>query len=280
MISVIVPAHNESAVIERCLSAMLGEASPGEIEVVVVCNGCSDDTADRVRAFGHADVVLAESPVASKHAALTLGDATASHFPRFYVDADIVLTTHALRSTTGLLRDGPALAAAPRLDVNLDGCSWAIRAYHTVWMQLPYVTSRMIGSGVYGLSREGRERIGEWPALIADDEIARLSFSYDERATAEDASFEFTPPRSIAKLVHINVRRRAGQEEVAERMPRASAEAGRHQRSGMWRLMLRPSLWPGLAVFSWVRLRTLIAYRRSKARGEHKAWNRDETSRA
>ena len=46
---VIVPAHNEEAVIGRTLRALLGSAAPGEFEVLVVCNGCTDRTAALVR---------------------------------------------------------------------------------------------------------------------------------------------------------------------------------------------------------------------------------------
>jgi cellulose synthase/poly-beta-1,6-N-acetylglucosamine synthase-like glycosyltransferase len=39
MSSVVIPAHNEAAVIGRCLSSILMDAEPGEFEVVVVCKG-------------------------------------------------------------------------------------------------------------------------------------------------------------------------------------------------------------------------------------------------
>ena len=54
MISILVPAHNEETVIDRCLRAILDGALPGELEVIVICNGCSDGTARRARAYGNA----------------------------------------------------------------------------------------------------------------------------------------------------------------------------------------------------------------------------------
>lgn len=42
MLSIIIPAHNEQAVIRRCLTALLSGAAPGELEVIVVCNAYSD----------------------------------------------------------------------------------------------------------------------------------------------------------------------------------------------------------------------------------------------
>jgi hypothetical protein len=46
MISIVVPAHNESSVIAFANPAL------DEIGVVVVCNGCTDDTANVARRFG------------------------------------------------------------------------------------------------------------------------------------------------------------------------------------------------------------------------------------
>ena len=73
MFSVIIPAYNEASVIDRCLSAMLADARPGELEIVVVANNCSDDTAARARRHGEL-VKVVETPIGSKIHALNLGD--------------------------------------------------------------------------------------------------------------------------------------------------------------------------------------------------------------
>src|SRR5206468_9477454 len=84
--SVVIPAHNEAAVIGRLLTAILADAGPDEFEIVVVPNGCTDDTAAVASSFG---VRVVETEVASKVAALRLGDASVKSFPRIYVDADV-----------------------------------------------------------------------------------------------------------------------------------------------------------------------------------------------
>src|SRR5262245_12787443 len=114
MISIVVPARNESLVIARTLGEWIN--SPGfdqdEIDVVVVCNGCTDDTADIARGFGPAVRVI-ESDVASKAHALNLGDQASRFFPRIYIDADVVITLAALRALAGRLDRGDVLAVAP-----------------------------------------------------------------------------------------------------------------------------------------------------------------------
>ena len=44
--TVIIPAHNEARVIRRLLDQIVADATPGELDVIVVANGCTDDTAD------------------------------------------------------------------------------------------------------------------------------------------------------------------------------------------------------------------------------------------
>ena len=58
MIGVVVPAHDEEAVIARCLASIEATAahvagSLVQVKVFVVCDACTDRTADIVRAMGH-----------------------------------------------------------------------------------------------------------------------------------------------------------------------------------------------------------------------------------
>ncbi|WP_205315402.1 glycosyltransferase, partial [Nonomuraea lactucae] len=84
--SVVIPAHNEEAVLGAGLAALLGGAEPGEFDVVVVANACSDRTAEVARAAG---VRVVETPTGGKAGALRLGDAACRAFPRLYLDADV-----------------------------------------------------------------------------------------------------------------------------------------------------------------------------------------------
>ncbi len=57
-VSLIVAAHDEEAVIERWVAGALAVDYPRELlQVVVACDGCHDETAERARAAG-ADLVL------------------------------------------------------------------------------------------------------------------------------------------------------------------------------------------------------------------------------
>ena len=45
MISIIIPAYNEERVIAATLKELVPGAIAGELEVIVVCNGCTDNAA-------------------------------------------------------------------------------------------------------------------------------------------------------------------------------------------------------------------------------------------
>ena len=70
-LSVVIPAHNEEAVIARALRGLLDSAAD-DIDVIVAANGCSDETVSRALAVDPR-VRVVETGSASKIAALNLG---------------------------------------------------------------------------------------------------------------------------------------------------------------------------------------------------------------
>ena len=48
--SILIPAHNEAGYIQPCLEALLASDQTGSaVEVIVMANGCTDDTVDAAR---------------------------------------------------------------------------------------------------------------------------------------------------------------------------------------------------------------------------------------
>src|SRR5271166_3636715 len=138
MPTVVIPAHNESQVIGRLLGQLVPMESPGDLDVIVIANGCTDDTVRIASAFGQCVRVL-DVPAASKHRALATGDSAATVFPRIYVDADVEIGASDVASLVTELGKPGVLAAAPERVVELDKCGWPVRWYYDVWMRLPHV---------------------------------------------------------------------------------------------------------------------------------------------
>lgn len=279
MIGIVIPAYNEGAVIERCLQAMLADAKPGELEIVVVCNGCKDDTAARARKF-EPRVKVVETPVGSKIGALNLGDEHVSGFPRFYIDADVQLSAQAIRDVAALLGDdSPVLVAAPKAVVAFHDRPFLVRSFYKVWTSLPYFRENMIGSGVYAFSKKGRAKFDKFPDVIADDEFARLMVAPHERRATPAATFTIHPPRTLQGVLTINTRARAGSMELRKKFPalgdNQNTSAGRTLRI----LARTPELWPHAPIYLGVMFLAKLRAHEKLRKREEKLWDRDDTSR-
>ena len=184
--SVVIPAHNEERTIARTLRALTADAHPGEFDVVVVCNGCSDATADRAReSFPDARVVEVE--IASKSAATAKGNEIASVFPRVHLDADVEIGTSDVRALVTAL-DGAVQAAGPRRVVPREGCSLVVRWYYDIWERLPRVRDGLFGRGVIALSAQGQARVDLLPPVMSDDLAVSDAFTEAERVVVDAAT--------------------------------------------------------------------------------------------
>ena len=280
MFSVIIPAYNEGNVIERCLDAMLEDYQEGELEIIVVPNGCKDDTAEKARRYGP-PVKVVETPVGNKIGALNLGDEHASGYPRMYVDADIVVSTAALRDVAEMLADdSPIMLAAPRAVVAYEDRPLLIRSFMKVWTSLPYFTEGIIGAGFFAFSKQGRERFDKFPDVIADDGFARLVAAPHERATSKKHTFTIHPPRSIRALSSIMVRVRAGLLQLIEQFPDMQQNETTSPKRSLKIIATKPELWPHAPVYLGVMAYSRVMARKKLEANLEKTWERDETSRA
>ncbi|MFC7590555.1 glycosyltransferase [Nonomuraea antimicrobica] len=273
--SVVIPAHNEAKVIGRLLDGLLREAAPGEFDVVVVANGCTDDTAGVAGSYA---VRVLTTPVPSKREALRMGDAAARGYPRLYVDADIELSTDSARALTAVLAaPGGPLAAAPERELALAGRPWPIRAYYAIWTRLPHVRAGLFGRGVIAVNDAGNARIRALPPAMADDLAASLAFSAGERAVVTGARAVIQTPRTFADLLRRRVRAMTSVSELEQ----STATAG--ERTGARDLLAivarEPRLVGAAAVFAAVAVLARRRAARAIRAGDYTTWLRDESSR-
>ncbi|MFJ3725196.1 glycosyltransferase [Streptomyces sp. NPDC090045] len=290
MTSIVIPAHNEGRVIGRLLDALLADAdgntgTPADgPDIVVVCNGCTDDTA-RVAGARGSRVRVVEIPTPSKHTALRVGDEHARGFPRLYVDADVVVGAADVRALTGALAGSPGLlAAAPGRDIPLAGCAWPVRAYYRVWQLLPAVREGLFGRGVIAVTEPGHARIAALPPLMADDLAASLAFGPEERRVVEAARVVVHPPRTWSDLVRRRIRAATSSAEFerfqASQRAGAAAPSARTGTADL-RVLLRaqPRLLPGVVVFVLAALAARRGSRKAIRNQDFSTWLRDESSR-
>lgn len=209
--SVVIPAHNEASVIGRCLDRLFTGIVPGEMEVIVVCNGCHDETAALARSSGHPVQVL-ELRAASKSAALRAGDAVAQTLPRLYLDADVVLPGPSARRVAERLRAG-AVAARPPVAYSSAASSAAVRRYFRARQRMPSLQRGLWGAGVYGLSAAGRARFGTFPDVTADDLWIDLLFERAEIEIVDCEPVVVAVPHRTRDLAHVLRRAYRGKAE-------------------------------------------------------------------
>ena len=273
--SIVIPAHDESSVIGECLASLAEGHDACVPEVIVVANGCRDDTAVVAGAFAGTTVVeLAE---ASKVAALNAGDAAARAWPRIYVDADVRLSGAALHQLTEVLDTDRSTVAAPAPRFDVSASSRLVRAFYRVFAALPYASEHLVGLGVYGLSRAGRARFAAFPDVTADDLYVQRLFSPADRAVVA-GSFTITAPRHLGALVAVRTRIARGNTELrAAHAELGASTSGATSRALVSMALRRPWTVPDIAVYAAVTV--LARSRASVRRGVSQRWERDSTSR-
>lgn len=282
--SLIIPAHNEEAVIARCLkSALAGATDPPGFEIIVAANGCSDRTAEIARSAAHCAKVL-EIPVGSKTGAINAANRAASHFPRIYLDADVECEYGSLAALAKTLQSPQVMTAAPAIRLDLTRCNWLVRAYYGAWMLQPFAKAGKGGAGCYGLSQAALETVGEFPDIIGDDIWIHTRFPDEQkRMVAQDEFGQpvfsiVRPPCTAWQQIKVEARRMAGNAEVKRNHP--SPYVSLANRGGGVLGSLRSGASPiNLLVFYAIKIMVRIETRLAKSRGSGQEWTRDLTSR-
>ncbi|UWR29104.1 glycosyltransferase family 2 protein [Sulfitobacter sp. W002] len=257
-VSVLIPAHNEADWLPACLDALCA-ADPvaGPVEVIVVANGCTDDTAELARrkapafeARGWALRVL-ELAQGSKLAALNAGEAAARGAVLVYLDADVLISPPLLAQLAGALAEDAPRYASGMPQVTTSG-DWVTRHYTRFWQTTGFMTHGVPGFGVFAMNRTGRARWGDWPDIISDDTFARLNFRPEERI-AVPAPYAWPMIEGFAPLVRVRRRQDIGVAEVEQLFPDLMRNDDAHdQMRPFWRRALADPL--GALVFVAVRL--------------------------
>ncbi len=229
-LTLIIPANNESEHIGSCLSAVLASdplKSDAPVHIIVAANGCSDDTAQLARGFAaqtesrgwQLDVI--ELAHGNKIGALNAAEAQAKANALVYLDADVRISPSLLAQTASALQTQAPIYTSGSVKLS-PSKSWATRAYGAFYLQTPFMKQPAPGCGYFGMNTAGRARWAEWPAVISDDTLARLSFAPSERIQVE-ASYEWPLVDGLRNLIKVRRRQNAGVSELAELHPELEA---------------------------------------------------------
>ena len=277
MPSVIIPAHNEEALIERVIEGVLADGIP-DLECVVVANACSDRTVDIARRY-EPRIQVIDTPTPGKCNALNVGEKTLKTFPRVFLDGDIILEPGTLRTILAASGpDRPLLSPMPRF--NLEDASLGIRLFYRAQKFNAYFgNGSPNGSGTFVLSEEGRSRWDTFPEIIADDGFVQGHFRPEERSAVPTAYAVVGPPRDLSSMLRVRARVRRGWAQLREMHPELMRNHVAQGGSMIKQLLPRPWEWPSMLVYGYVRVGERLIARNQLRRNAGLEWGRDESAR-
>lgn len=274
MTSIIIAAHNEGAELGHTLDALLADPEVARAEVIVVSNGCTDDTSEIAEVRG---VRVIDLPAAGKAEALNIGDRAAASFPRIFLDADIAVPPNAVGALRAAL-DAGALAVVPRRVLNIDNRPFLVRSYFIINERLPAFHDGLFGRGMIALSAAGRSRFTCFPSMVADDLFLDSVFVYEEKRQVEEVVVVVETPRTTAALVRRLARVRRGNAAMREASKRGmiGAEVRQSDRWSWLRdvVVPDPSLVPAGVIYVALTVAAAVLARRGSLTSL--AWGREK----
>lgn len=202
--TVIIPAHNEAAVIARTLEPLAELAATGVVEVIVACNGCTDSTAAIAARFPGVTVLDLKEP--SKAMALNAADAASTRWPRLYLDADIEITPAAVSEVFRYLATPGTLAARPAFRYETSDADRMVQAYYRARIRIPSMSDHLWGAGAYAVNHDGHARFPQFPDATADDVFVDSLFDPTEKTMLPTAPMVVRVPLHTRDL-HTTLRR-------------------------------------------------------------------------
>ena len=217
-LTVAVLVHNGAPVIARTLEEISNQDGIDGIDILVVCNGCSDRSmviareAAKLFASGHARYEVLDLPPVGRAGALNVVRRRCGG-GLVVVDQDTILSRGALSAIAQAFEQGyhfatlcPTLTRSPSL---------LVRAYYRFWTQLGYVRRSPATIGLYAVSRDGLARLPAFPSIHSDDKFARMHFKPSERLRVEQEWYRVTAQDDLLTLVRDRSRYDQGNRELA-----------------------------------------------------------------
>ena len=202
-VSVVIPARNEEACIDRCLGAIRGmKTSTAEVEIVVVDNNSADSTAAIAKKYGAVVVAKKEGTIGSLRnagAAVSKGDFIA------FLDADCIVPGDWLDKAFSFFARDRGMIIGFRMTIP-DDSNWVARSWDLLFSKRN-VTAEVewLPSGNMIMAREAFLSIGGFDEGLETNEDCDLCFrlgkqGYRVLSCADTAVVHLRPPRSLGQV--------------------------------------------------------------------------------
>jgi cellulose synthase/poly-beta-1,6-N-acetylglucosamine synthase-like glycosyltransferase len=248
MLSVVMVAHNEAERISGKIHNLLESDYPGELEVIVVCDGCEDATAEASRRFVEKRVRTIELDRCGKAEGLNQGVAVAKGAILVFADVRQVFEPEAIRQLILPFSDAGIVGVSGSLEIkpSLDGPGQGIDLYWKLEKFIRLAEARIdscIGctGAIYALRSDSYQALP--PDTILDDVVVPMQAMLSGgRILFEPAAIAYDPqPLTVHSERRRKTRTLAGNFQMLFRYP-------------SWVLPVRNRLWWQLVSHKYLRL--------------------------
>jgi cellulose synthase/poly-beta-1,6-N-acetylglucosamine synthase-like glycosyltransferase len=240
-ITVLVPAHNEEALIGRCIRSVLASSHPGT-EVLVVAHNCTDATAAEAETAGARVLVLNDAGQEGKGGALRFGFAAAldrGTAAVLVIDADSVVSPGLIDAIRQKFNAG-AQALQCRYEVNNPAENQRTRLMTLAFEAFNVIRPR------------GRNRLGLSAGILGNGFALRREvltrIPYGAYSVVEDLEYHLALVRAGMRVEFVDtavVRGEMPLSEQGSRTQRARWEGGRQHMRKRWAPILMGDLLRG-----------------------------------
>ncbi len=273
--TILIPAYNEAASIKQTLDYLLDGTSADDFDVLLVCNGCKDKTAEIAKS-AHPCIRVIDLEKASKSNAINEGLKVAQKGPIVFLDADIKVSAMSVRYLLHALKWHDVDMVYGRAHFNFKETSICVQAFYKAWFQNTYFDQGKMG-GFFALSASAVAKLESMPNILSDDEYIRRLF-VQSCTCVKEAHYTINPPRNLASLINVRCRIYRGNKQLsAQGMKPTQSPYPSPNRLFLSRLMKRPRHWFGAVVFAYV---AVCAHLRNRLHTTNTHWERDMSNRA
>jgi len=277
MATIIIPAHNEAAVIRNCLDSIVNQTDVDSI--IVACNGCTDNTVETVNThYANIDkLICLDIKKPSKTNANNEAEKHVNTYPGFYINADTCLSDDAITNIITGMQEQKLELAAPTPIIDTSTSSWLVKQYYKIWLQLPYIKAGVIATCSFVVSEQGRKRFQQFPDVINDDGYIRCQFQAHEIGNVANSTIAIKAPRDVYSLIKIKTRARLGNMQL-QRLQLCTHPPAKHYAKSFSHFLFSQHWYAALAYYSIaiiIRIRAQLQLRKLK---DYK-WEKDLSSR-
>lgn len=226
--SIVIPAYNESKLIAHRIELLANSLPPNCNEVIIVCNGCIDDTEGYAQEAinkieqSHCLFKIESLPLGCKVSALNYGVACSSNKYIVLLDADIDISGFDCATLLSALEQKKLMAASPRARFNFEHSSYLVKKFYRCVSQSSYNSTHRIAN-VIALTPHAVEQLFPLPKVIADDAYIQRSIGQSHYQVIEELSYIFHCPKTVLSALKVQTRIIRGNLELKRDFPKLIA---------------------------------------------------------